>query len=86
MIKFLLFIEKFNINNMNGHQSINFLSNITSNIINISNLDDNSLRSSLQPELDNQIIQENYLFMTKVLYLFLTLGLTLFFGFLPLIW
>jgi hypothetical protein len=86
LIKFLLFIEKFNINNMNGHQSINFLSNITSNIINISNLDDNSLRSSLQPELDNQIIQENYLFMTKVLYLFLTLGLTLFFGFLPLIW
>ena len=42
--------------------------------------------SSLMQANEQADLNENYIFMTKILYLILTIGLTLFFGFLPLIW
>jgi len=69
---------------MSGSKHLNFLENITDSLNNYTNIIKFHSLSSSQTVTDPK--NENYIFMTKVLYLILILGLTLFFGFLPLIW
>jgi hypothetical protein len=54
-------------------------------ILSYSNVSKFALSNLLQAN-EQADLMENYIFMTKILYLILTIGLTLFFGFLPLIW
>ena len=54
---------------------------------NLSNYNISNFELSTLSQVNEQVdLTENYIFMTKILYLIMTIGLTLFFGFLPLIW
>jgi hypothetical protein len=69
---------------MSESKHLNFLENITDSLNNYTNTIKYHSMSTSQTQTDAK--NENYIFMTKVLYLILIIGLTLFFGFLPLIW